>query len=84
MNTPPEGFNVGNMDRVAFIRLPEQIQRHYPDVQVFGGVWLSETQAVIQFYPGGDRDDMKTDYWEKDPNGRWILVDERVTPLAAT
>lgn len=64
-------------DEVAFCQLPEQIQTHYPRVHVFGTVWLSETQAVIEFRPGGDRDDLKTDYWEKDPNGRWILVDER-------
>jgi hypothetical protein len=52
----------GLKDKVAFNQLPEQIREHYPNLHIFGKVWLNETQAVMQFYPGGDRDDMHTDY----------------------
>jgi hypothetical protein len=60
----------------AFNQLPEQIQKHYPNIYIFGGVWLNETQAVLSFYPGGDRDEMRTHYWEKTTSG-WVLIQKQ-------
>ena len=65
------GFRRG--DQTCFNRLPEQIREHYPNLHHFGQVWLDEAHAVLEFYPGGDRDEMHTHFWEKTTSG-WVLV----------
>jgi len=69
-SVPPKGF--GLKHKVCFNQLPEQIREHYPNLHIFGDIWLTETKLVMESYPGGDRDDKHTDYWEKTTNG-WIL-----------
>jgi hypothetical protein len=64
-------------DQVCFNRLPEQIREHYPNLNHFGQVWLNEAHALLEFYPGGDRDEIHTHFWEKTTSG-WHQVGKEI------
>jgi hypothetical protein len=77
MDTTPEGWE--GLIGTFFNQLPEQIREHwhYRNVYAFGDTRLGETRAIVESYPGGDRDEVHTDYWEKTSDG-WVLTRSEV------